>query len=140
MNKPKIQSIKRETPLDLSRGLKVYQVGSGVNNPQTLYVVDKYTFKNAVRVRDYKGRETIITQDEIISDNELLQLRQEIKKKKLDKKMSKYDDIAAMWDEGLRTADQMATSSRGHTIAFVSRMRAARKLGVIPMEDGSVQI
>ena len=139
MNKPKIQSIKRKTPLDLARGLKVHLVGSLIHNPKTLYVVDKYAFKNAVRVRDSAGTESVITQDEIISDNELHQLRQQNEKKKLDEQKSKYADIALMWEQGLRTAGQMAKLQNVWPISFVSRMRIARRLGVIPMGDGSAQ-
>ena len=141
MNKPKIQIIKREIPLDLTRGIKVYFVGHSIRNPKIFYVIDKYTFKNAVRVKDSAGKEFIFTQDDIISENELHQLRKEIEKEKLDKQKSKYADIAAMWKQGLRTAKQMADSTRPREwqVGFVSRIRAARRLGVIPMEDGSAQ-
>jgi hypothetical protein len=74
-------------------------------------------------------------------------LNQEISKKKLDernaKNLAKYSDIIAMWEQGLRTADQMAIRAHGWTIAFVSRINAAKRLGVIKdevMGDGSVKI
>lgn len=137
-NKPKIETPSRNTEPSLARGLRVFLVGSYIQNPKTVVIIETYNFKNAVRVRDGAGVESIITTHDIVTSNELDALRAEIDKKKSEefsKRMAaKYSDVVEMWSKGLRTGKEMAdsfTPPYEHPIAFFSRIRAAKKLGLI---------
>lgn len=137
-DKPKIKTPSRNTEPHLARGLKVFLVGSYIQTPKTVIVIERYEFKNAIRVRDGAGTESIITTNDIVTSNELDAMKAEVDKKKSEefaKRMAaKYSDVVEMWSKGLRTGKEMANSFTPpyeHPIAFVSRIRAAKKLGLI---------
>lgn len=122
-DKPKIKTPSRNTEPNLARGLKVFLVGSYIKTPKTVIVIERYEFKNAIRVRDGGGTESIITTNDIVTSNELDAM-----------KAAKYSDVVQLWSKGLRTGKEMANSFTPpyeHPIAFVSRIRAAKKLGLI---------
>lgn len=136
-DKPKIKTPSRNTEPHLARGLKVFLVGSYIQTPKTVIVIERYEFKNAIRVRDGAGTESIITTNDIVTSNELDAMKAEVDKKKSEefaKRMAaKYSDVVEMWNKGMRTPRQMTDfqKSHGFPIAYVSRIRAAKRLGLI---------
>jgi len=116
------------------RGEIVRFVGSGILRPVTAKVVEHYDFKHAVRIEDSNG-ERIVTADELVGDAEYDKIRAEFiaarAKGILDEKAKGLEEVVALWNDGYTTAREMSGVTGKKAICFVSKIAAAKRIGLI---------